>query len=243
VTRDARALLAFVDLAALGESETAESVRAACAQGVSARVAAVCVHPEWVAQARKALARSPVRLASVAGGFPRGRIPLPDKLAEIRRALADGADEIDAVIASGPARRGDGRALFDEVAAFRDACGTATLKVILRTGVLGSSRVVASAARTAIRAGADFIKTSTGRERVNATLPAGRVMAEAIREHAQRTGRRVGLKPAGGIRTPGQALEWAALVHRELGEAWMTPSLFRIGTSALVTSLASSDAY
>jgi deoxyribose-phosphate aldolase len=248
-----RALLrcvALLDLAALGDAETSASVRRLCARAKrplplallsrlsrpagALHAAAVCVHPAFVSVARRALDGSKVRVAAVAGRFPSGRAPLRAKVEEIRRALDAGAQEIDAVITAGFARRGHWRALEDEVAAFREACGRRTLKVILRTGVLGGPPNVRRASGLAIRAGADFIKTSTGRERVNATLPVGRVMAEAIRRHRSR---RVGLKPSGGIRTAPQALDWLELARAELGEAWTRPSLLRIGASAVLADI------
>jgi deoxyribose-phosphate aldolase len=239
--------VSFMDLAALSDDETPASVGAACARALSpfpgarksdgVHVAAVCVFPEHVAVARAALGGSPVRTAAVAGGFPSGRLPPAGKVAEIRRAIDAGAQEVDAVIALAAVLRGEWRSLYDEVADMRSACGSVTLKVILKTGALRGLRPVAIASRVAMAAGADFIKTSTGRERVNATLPVGLVMARAILEHESESGRRVGLKPSGGIRTPEHALQWLALVRQELGERWLSPALFRIGASALLAAI------
>jgi deoxyribose-phosphate aldolase len=226
----------LLDLAALSEHETAESVRAAASRARRARVAALCVYPEHVALARDALRGSEVRVTAVAGGFPKGTSTLREKVEEIRRVIADGAQEVDVVIRASLARSGDWSGLAEELAAFRKA-STVTLKVILRTGVLRSLDTVARASAAALLAGADFIKTSTGKERVNATLPVGLVMARAIRAHAASTGRRAGLKPSGGIRTAEQALEWMRLVEDELGADALTPERFRIGASSLLDDL------
>ena len=166
-------------------------------------------------------------------GFPAG-LALPARLEEIRASVAAGAKEIDVVITRRHVLLGDWEALYDEVRAFREACGEAHLKVILATGELGTLRNVARASLVAMMAGADFIKTSTGKESVNATLPVGLVMTRAIREYHERTGYRVGFKPAGGIRTAKQALEWLILMKEELGDAWLRPDLFRFGASSLL---------
>jgi deoxyribose-phosphate aldolase len=227
----------LLDLAALSDHETPESVRAAAARACRAQVAALCVHPQHVRIAREALRGSAVRLAAVAGGFPQGALTLRAKVEEIRRVVADGAQEVDVVIRASLVRDGEWRALDEELAAFREAGREATLKVILRTGVLPSLRAVARASEHALVAGADFIKTSTGRERVNATLRVGRVMARAIAAHAQATGRKAGLKPSGGIRTAEQALDWMRLVREELGDDALVPARFRIGASSLLDDL------
>jgi deoxyribose-phosphate aldolase len=187
--------------------------------------------------AREELAGSRVRVATVAGDFPHGLSPLETKVDEIRAALEAGAAEVDAVVDRRPILSDDFRSLGREVEAFRKAAGGATLKVILATGELGSARRVARASLTALEAGADFLKTSTGFERVNATLEAGRAMAEALREFRDRAGGARGLKAAGGIRTTTQAMEWRELVLRELGPGWLHPDHFRIGASALLDDL------
>jgi deoxyribose-phosphate aldolase len=239
--------VSLMDLAALSDDETPETVRAVCTRALSPlpgarranglHAAAVCVYARHLPVAREILGGSGVKLAAVAGNFPRGRMPVAGKVDEIRRAIDGGAEEVDVVITRALALRGDWRALYDEIAAFREACGQITLKVILKTGALRGLRRVAVASRIAMAAGADFIKTSTGKERVNATLPAGLVMAREIRQHEKESGRAVGLKPAGGIRTPEQALQWLALVRHELGERWINPALFRIGASALLAAI------
>ena len=170
----------------------------------------------------------------MSAGFPAGLNPFPQRLAEIRDSVAAGAEEIDIVITRAHVLTGDWQALYDEVRAFREACGPAHLKAILATGELGTLRNVARASRVAMMAGADFIKTSTGKEKVNATLPVSLVMVRAIREYRERTGFRVGFKPAGGISTAKQATDWLSLMKEELGDAWMRPDLFRIGASSLL---------
>lgn len=239
--RDLLRAVSFIDLAALADDETDDNVRAVCVRGLrgvrGVHVAAVCVRPQQVAIARETLRGGAVRLASVAGGFPHGRMPVAEKVAQIRAAVEAGAQEVDVVITHAHVRALRWRALKDEIAAFRGACPRVTLKVILATGVLGRLSNVDRASRIGMEAGADFIKTSTGRERVNATLSVGLVMARAIRAYASRHGRPVGLKPSGGIRSAGQALDWLALVRQELGEDWLAPSLFRIGASGLLADI------
>jgi deoxyribose-phosphate aldolase len=168
----------------------------------------------------------------VSTGFPAGLSPLPERIAEIHSSVAAGAQEIDVVITRAHVFAGEWQKLYDEILAFKDACGPAHLKVILGTGDLLTLRNVAKASMVAMMAGADFIKTSTGKETVNATLPVGLVMARAIREYAEETGMAVGFKPAGGIRTAKQSLEWLALMKEELGDAWLAPHLFRLGASS-----------
>jgi deoxyribose-phosphate aldolase len=181
-----------------------------------------------------ALAGSGVRAAVVSTGFPAGMSPFGLRVREIEESVAGGADEVDVVISRGLALRGDWRGVYDEVCAFRAACGDAHLKVILGTGDLGTLTNVARASVVCMMAGADFVKTSTGKEAVNATLPVGLVMCRAVREYWERTGFKVGLKPAGGIRTAKQALDWLMLVREELGAEWCVPGLFRLGASTLL---------
>jgi deoxyribose-phosphate aldolase len=201
------------------------------------RVGAVCVYYNHVASAVRALEGSGIPVAAVAAGFPHGQSPLNARLVEIQEALDAGADEIDVVINRGHVLTGNWRALFEEVRAFRQACGDAQLKVILGVGELGTLRNVGKASVVAMMAGADFIKTSTGKEAVNATIPVGIVMVRAIRDYFERTGYRVGFKPAGGIRTAKQALDWMILMKEELGVRWMRPDLFRIGASTLLADI------
>ena len=197
-------------------------------------VGAVCVYPTMVAAAVKALAGSGIPVASVATGFPAGLTPLPTRLAEITFAVDHGAEEIDIVITREHVLRGDWAALHDEIAAMREACGPAHLKAILATGDLKTLRNVYAASMVAMQAGADFIKTSTGKEGVNATLPVSLTMIRALRDYRDATGHIVGFKPAGGISTAKDALSWLVLMKEELGVEWTRPDLFRFGASSLL---------
>jgi len=199
--------------------------------------AAVCVYPTLVSTAKRALAGSKVKVASVATAFPSGLSPLDVKLEDVRRAVGFGADEIDMVIDRGALLAGEKRRVFDEIAAVKEACGEAHLKVILETGELGTYDLVREASQIAMLAGADFIKTSTGKVQPAATPPVTLVMLEAIREFYYATGKRIGMKPAGGIRTAKQALHNLVLVKETLGDAWLTPDLFRLGASTLLNDV------
>lgn len=241
-----RLLISCLDLTSLAGDDTDQRVLALCKQALlpapgreadTARPAAVCVYPVFVPLALGALVGSSVRVATVAAAFPHGLSPLPCRVAEVREAVALGAHEVDVVIRRSHALCGEWEALYDEVRVFREAAKERTLKVILATGELAQPEVIFRAGLTALMAGADFIKTSTGKEAVNATLPAGVAMAHAIRAYAEITGYRAGLKPAGGIRTAEQAAEWLGLVRHELGEEWLSPARFRIGASALLADL------
>ncbi|GAC1456644.1 MAG: deoxyribose-phosphate aldolase [Ktedonobacterales bacterium] len=205
--------------------------------GAGLHVGAVCVYHNLVPAAVEALAGSNIPVAAVSTGFPAGQNPLPQKLEEVAASVAAGAAEIDIVISRAHVLTGNWQALYDEVCAFRAACGPAHMKTILATGELGTLTNVARASQVCLMAGADFIKTSTGKETVNAILPVGLVMTRAIREYHENTGYRVGFKPAGGIRTAKQALDWLALMYEELGERWTHPDLFRIGASGLLTDI------
>jgi deoxyribose-phosphate aldolase len=200
-------------------------------------VGAVCVYHAMVETTVDALRGSGIPVAAVSTGFPAGLSPFPQRLAEIRASVAAGAREIDVVITRGHALTGRWDLLYDEVRAFREACGDALLKTILGTGELGTLRNVQKASLVAMMAGSDFVKTSTGKEPVNATLPVGIAMARAIRMYHERTGVRVGLKPAGGIRTAKDALLWLILLKEELDDAWLRPRLFRFGASALLADI------
>ncbi len=200
-------------------------------------VGAVCVYPTMVAPAVKALDGSGIPVASVATGFPAGLTPLPIRLEEIRGAVADGAEEIDIVITRAHVFDQDWEALYDEIRAMREACGRAHLKTILATGDLKTLRNVYKASMVAMMAGADFIKTSTGKEDVNATLPVSLIMLRAIRDYETLTGFKIGFKPAGGLRTTKDALNWLILMKEELGRDWLEPDLFRIGASSLLTDI------
>ena len=198
---------------------------------------AVCVYHNRIAEAVNALQGTSIPVAAVSTGFPAGQTPHELKLKEIVASVEAGAKEIDIVISRDYVLTGKWRALYDEVQQFRQACGEAHLKTILATGELGSLSNVARASWVCMMAGADFIKTSTGKESVNATIPVGLVMVRAIREYAQHTDYNVGFKPAGGIRTAKDALLWQTLMKEELGNEWLEPSLFRLGASSLLTDI------
>ena len=200
-------------------------------------VGAVCVYPTMVPYAVRALEGSGIPVASVATAFPAGLSPMKLRLEEIRYAVGEGAAEIDIVITRQHVLTGDWQALYDEVASFRQACGEAHLKSILATAELATLRNIQRASLVAMMAGADFIKTSTGKETENATLPVSLTMVRAIREYRERTGRNVGFKPAGGIRTAKDAMAWLILMKEELGRDWLEPELFRFGASSLLTDI------
>ena len=191
----------------------------------------------FVETARRAVEGSGIHVAAVSTGFPAGLSPLQERVNEIRRSVEAGADEIDVVITRAHVFGARWQALYDEIATFKNACGPAHLKVILGTGDLLTLRNVARASLVAMMAGADFIKTSTGKEPVNATLPVSLVMVRTIREYAQEAGMAVGFKPAGGIRTAKQSLEWLALMKEELGASWMKAELFRFGVSGMLADI------
>jgi deoxyribose-phosphate aldolase len=242
--------ITLMDLTTLAGDDTPGNVRRLCAkarqpvrhdilQGLGAdqlpiRVAAVCVYHALVETAVDALHGSGIRVAAVSTGFPAGLSPFKQRLAEIHASVDAGAEEIDIVITRAHVLTGNWEALYDEVQAFREACGDAHLKAILATGELATLRNVARASVVCMMAGADFIKTSTGKESENAVLPVGLVMARAIRTYHERTGYRVGFKPAGGIRTAKQSLEWLMMMKEELGTEWLRPELFRFGASSLL---------
>src|SRR5438105_11417501 len=199
--------------------------------------AAVCVYPNMVRFAKKFLGTSRVKVASVATAFPTGLMPLRLKLQEVHSAANDGADEIDMVINRGNFLAGDYGRIFDEIAATKEACGEAHLKVILETGELQTYDNVRLASEIAMRAGADFIKTSTGKISPAATMPVTLVMLEAIRDYFYETGIRIGMKPAGGIRTAKEALAYLVMVKETLGDDWLTSVLFRFGASTLLNDV------
>jgi len=201
-------------------------------------VGAVCVYPSRVKDAVEALKGSSIPVASVATGFPAGQTPLPQRIAEIEQAIESGAREIDVVISRSHVLTGDWKSLYAEIKQFRQTCGDAAhMKTILATGDLATLKQVQQASLVAMMAGSDFIKTSTGKETVNATLEVSLVMVRAIREYYERAGSKVGFKPAGGISTAKQAMAWQALMKEELGDEWLMPDLFRIGASSLLTDL------
>ncbi len=198
---------------------------------------AVCVYHEMIPAAVTALRGTGIPVAAVSTGFPAGLSPLPLRIAEIEQSVAAGAAEIDIVISRRHVLEGNWQALYDEMRAFRAACGAAHVKAILATGELGSLRNVARASLVCMMAGADFIKTSTGKESVNATLPVTLVMIRAIRDYYDRTGFRVGYKPAGGISKAKDAITYLALIKEELGDRWLQPDLFRFGASSLLNDI------
>ena len=239
-----------IDLTTLAGDDTRGRVRRLCAKArqpvrhdlleamgladLDLTVGAVCVYPTMVRHAVEALAGTRVPVASVATGFPAGLAPLAARLEEVRYAVSEGASEIDMVITREHALSGRWEALYEEVAAVREAAGDAHLKVILATGELATLRNVYRASMVAMQAGADFIKTSTGKEAVNATLEVSLVMVRAIREYLELTGCSVGYKPAGGIKTAKEAMLWLILMKEELGRGWLEPELFRFGASSLL---------
>jgi deoxyribose-phosphate aldolase len=245
--------IACMDLTTLSGDDSAERVKRLCAKArnplqrqlvesldieeLHLTVGAVCVYHGFVETAVRALEGSGIPVAAVSAGFPAGLSPLAERVQEIRRSIEAGASEIDIVITRAHVFSGEWQALYDEVAAFRDTCGPVHMKAILGTGDLMTLRNVARASWVAMMAGADFIKTSTGKESVNATLPVSLTMVRAIRDYAERTGMAVGFKPAGGIRTAKQSLDWLAMMKDELGRSWLEPSLFRFGASGMLADI------
>ena len=243
----------LIDLTTLSGDDTPGNVRRLCAKAMHPlradlegalgvrelriTVGAVCVYHQLVATAVDALRGSGVPVAAVSTGFPAGLSPLETRIAEVRASVAAGAREIDIVITRGHVLAGEWHALFDEVRAFREACGDAHMKAILGTGDLATLTNVARASMVAMMAGADFIKTSTGKEGVNATLPISLVMVRMIREYFEHTGFAIGYKPAGGIRSAKNSLEYLFLIKEELGDRWLRADLFRFGASGLLTDI------
>ena len=240
-----------IDLTTLSGDDTEGKVQRLCAKAKSPvradllealgvtdiTVGAVCVYPTMVGHAVRALTGTNIPVASVATGFPSGLMPMTQRIEEIRYAVDQGAAEIDMVITRELVLTGRWDELFDEVAACKEACGRAHLKVILATGELATLRNVARASMVAQLGGADFIKTSTGKETENATLPVTLTMVRCIRRYYESSGRKVGFKPAGGIRTAKDALAWQVLMKEELGRDWLEPNLFRFGASGLLTDI------
>ncbi|MCR4265359.1 deoxyribose-phosphate aldolase [Nitratireductor sp. ZSWI3] len=245
--------IAVMDLTTLSSDDTPDRVLRLCAKArnplrpdiaaglglgeADIRPAAVCVYHPFVATAVEALAGTDIHVAAVSTAFPHGLAPLSTRIGEIRASVEDGADEIDVVIPRGLVLGGHWEELYDEIAQFREACGAAHLKVILGTGDLATLRNVMLASMVAMMAGADFIKTSTGKESVNATLPVGLTMVRAIRAYHERTGIHIGFKPAGGISTAKASLDWLVLMKEELGRRWLEPDLLRFGASSLLTDI------
>ena len=245
--------IACMDLTTLSGDDSAERVKRLCAKAkhplqqhivdklgieeLNLTTGAVCVYHAFVETAVKALEGTNIPVAAVSTGFPAGLSPLTERMHEIRRSVEAGAQEIDIVITRAHVFNGEWQALYDEVAAFKDACGAVHMKAILGTGDLLTLRNVARASVVAMMAGADFIKTSTGKQATNATIPVSLVMVRAIRDYAEKTGFAVGFKPAGGIKTAKQALEWMSVMKDELGRPWLEPSLFRFGASSMLADI------
>jgi deoxyribose-phosphate aldolase len=235
----------MMDLTTLEGADTPGKVAALCSKAIRPdpvdrtvpSVAAVCVYPNLVPTAKEKLQGSGVKVAAVATGFPSGQYPTEVKVADVRATVELGADEIDMVIDRGAFLSGRYAKVYDEIVRVKEACGDAHLKVILETGELGTYDNVRRASLLAMAAGADFIKTSTGKLGSSATLPVTLVMLEAIRDVHEETGRQVGMKPAGGIRTAKQAVQYLVLLHETLGLDWMTPDLFRFGASSLLNDV------
>ncbi len=237
--------LGMIDLTTLEGCDTPARVRQLCAKAMRLHdplpdlphVAAGCVYPTLVGVARRALDGTGINVAAVATAFPSGQAPLEVKLADTRHAVGEGADEIDMVISRGAFLAGDTTFVFDEIAAVKEACGDAHLKVILETGELGTLDEVRRASELAMLAGGDFIKTSTGKIKPAATPPVTLVMLQAIRDFFRRTGRVVGMKPAGGIGTAKQAIQYLVMLRETLGDDWLTPARFRFGASSLANDI------
>jgi deoxyribose-phosphate aldolase len=245
--------ISVMDLTTLADDDTDERVSKLCQrarQPLSAELmqrlgnkaanlhtAAVCIYDQFIRTALQQLQGTGIQVATVSADFPKGLAPLEERIAQIYRSVEAGAQEIDVVIKREHVLKADWQALYDEVAAFKAACKPKLMKVILATGELQTLENNARASIVTMMAGADFIKTSTGKEAVNATIPAAMVMTRAIRDYEHKTGMAVGFKPAGGIRTSKQALEYLAVVEQELGERWLQPSLFRIGASSVLDDI------
>ena len=238
-------IVSMMDLTTLEGKDTPGKVAYLCRKAIQPAeprfgvpsCAAVCVYPNLVRSARRFLGSSPVHVAAVATAFPSGQMPLSVKLEDTRLAIVEGADEIDMVIDRGAFHTGEHARVADEIAAVKQVCGDTHLKVIFETGELGSYDQVRFCSDLAMRAGADFIKTSTGKVAPAATLPVTLVMLEAIRDFYYDTGRRIGMKPAGGIRTAKEALAYLVMLSETLGDDWLTPDLFRFGASTLANDV------
>jgi deoxyribose-phosphate aldolase len=245
--------ISCIDLTTLSGDDTDGNVHRLCAKArqpvrqeilealgfgdMNLHTGAVCVYHNFIETAVESLDGSGIPVAAVSTGFPAGLIPTPQKLKEIEASVKAGAKEIDIVVSRAHILTGNWKAMYDEVSAFRKACGEAHMKTILATGELGTLTNVARASHVCMMAGADFIKTSTGKEPVNATLPVSLVMVRAIRDYHERTGYMIGFKPAGGIRTAKQSLEWLFLIKEELGMDWLNADMFRFGASGLLSDI------
>lgn len=240
-----RFILNAIDLTTLEGSDNAAKVQQLCEKALSFRddakqiptTAAVCVYPPFAKQAKSILKDTPVHVACVAGAFPAGQSPIEVKIAEVAYTVAQGADEIDMVISRGKFLEGDYQTVYNEIAAIKAACGNAHLKVILETGELGTADNIYKASQIAIAAGADFIKTSTGKIKVNATPESFLVMLDAIKDHYEATGKMIGMKPAGGIADAPTAVYFLKILENVLGEKWLNNQYFRIGASRLADKI------
>jgi deoxyribose-phosphate aldolase len=232
-----RRILGMIDLTTLDGSDHNQKIISLCEQAKNMQTAAVCVYPPFVKLAKNQLSGTQIEVASVAGAFPSGQSPIEVKIAEIAYAIEQGADEIDMVISRGKFLEGDFQTVFDEISSIRSICKGIHLKVILETGELQTLNNIRKASDIAILAGADFIKTSTGKIQPAATTEAFLVMLDAIKEHFNATGKKIGIKPAGGISEPDQAITYYLLVDEILGKDWLNPKLFRFGASRLATKI------
>lgn len=239
----ARKVFGCIDNTSLGTTDTDDVIIQLCNSSMAMRgsdfgpVAAVCVYPRYVALAKRLLAGSSIRVATVAGAFPHGQVTTSQKVAEVQAAIASGADEVDVVICRASVLSGDLEAVQNEVSAMKEACGDHVLKVILETGELCTAENISNAARMAIMGGADFVKTSTGKSSVGATIEAAEAILRAVAECASHTGRIVGFKAAGGIREAADALRYAHLAARVMGDDYVGKDTFRIGASSLTRGL------
>jgi deoxyribose-phosphate aldolase len=239
-----RLAMSMIDLTTLEGKDTEGKIEQMCYKALHPcdelglpSVAAICVYPSYVKRAKKHLGSSAVKVASVSTGFPSGNTDTSIKLDETRMAVGHGADEIDMVISRGKFLQGEYDFVFDEIAAVKQACGTARLKVILETGELGTLRAVRKASDLAISAGADFIKTSTGKIQPAVTMPVTLVMMEAVQDHYLKTGKMIGIKPAGGISNSKTALQYLVMLYETLGEKWLSNQWFRFGASSLANDI------
>jgi len=238
-----RTILSLLDLTSLEGTDTGQKIHNLCEKALSFKdkglpyPAAVCIYPPFIRSARQVLQHSGIKIATTAASFPSGQMPISIKLEEIRYALDEGADEVDVVISRGTFLEGNHHIVYRELDAIRELTNGHTLKVILETGELGTYQNIAKASEIAIEAGADFIKTSTGKINPAATEVSVFIMLQVIKAYFLKTGKKVGIKPAGGISDPKQALNYYSLVREILGQDWLQPGLFRIGASRLADQL------
>ena len=232
-TEELRLALSLIDLTSLEGKDNEETIKQLCEKAIKHQTAAVCVYPTLVSIAKKYLKNSKIKVASVAGAFPSGQLPLNLRLEEVRFALSEGADEIDMVISRGKFLEGNYQAVSEEISAFKKVCGRNILKVILETGELGSASNIHKAGQLAIDAGADFLKTSTGKISVNATLESVGSMLFTIKD----SGKKIGIKPSGGIADADTAVKYLRFTEKMLGKEWLSPALFRFGASRLADNI------